>query len=171
MSQMTSRRAFLSAKAFREDSSIVRPPGSVVPGFVDQCTKCGDCVEACEEAVISLDPQGFPVFQPGDDPCTFCGDCAKACPTDALQFERVVDWPWRAEIQDGTCLSMNGVSCRVCQDNCEQNAIRFKLQRGGRATPLLEVDACNGCGACVALCPVNAVALQRQPTLQTEAIQ
>lgn len=168
---MNNRRAFLSARAFREDSSIVRPPGSVVPGFLDHCTKCGDCLEACPEAVIAIDQDGFPTFQPSDDPCTFCGQCALACPTEALQFERMADWPWRATIQETSCLSINGVSCRVCQDNCEQNAIRFKLQTGGRADPALDSDACIGCGACVALCPVDAVALERRPKPQTETVQ
>ncbi|CUJ99078.1 ferredoxin-type protein [Ruegeria denitrificans] len=168
---MTSRRAFLSANIFREDSNVVRPPGSRVPGFLDHCTKCGDCIDICQEAVIAIDQNGFPVFQPGEDPCTFCGDCATACPTDALQIERLPDWPWRAAIETASCLSMNGVSCRVCQDNCEQNAIRFRLQLGGRAEPLLDAAACNGCGGCVTPCPVDAIALDRQPTFQTEARQ
>lgn len=171
MSQMTSRRAFLSASMFRKDSNAVRPPGSVVPGFVDQCSKCGDCVEACPENVIAIGQDGFPLFQPDDNPCTFCGDCAKACPTDALQIERLADWPWRAAIRDASCLSMTGVSCRVCQDNCEQNAIRFRLQPGGRAEPSLDTDTCNGCGACMALCPVDAVAFERRPITQTEKVQ
>lgn len=171
MSRLASRRSFLSARTFRENSSIVRPPGSVVPGFVDLCTRCGDCAEACPEDVIAIGHDGFPVFQPGDDPCTFCGECALSCPTDALQLERLADWPWRAAIKAASCLSMNGVSCRVCQDNCDQNAIRFRLQPGGRAEPSLDSEACIGCGACTALCPVDAVALERQPKPQTEAIQ
>ncbi len=168
---MTSRRAFLSAKAFREDRSIVRPPGSSASDFLEHCTKCGDCIDACQETVIVTGHDGFPVFQPSENPCSFCGDCAAACPTDALQIERLTDWPWRAAIKSASCLSMNGVSCRVCQDNCEQGAIRFRLQLGGRAEPLLDANACNGCGACVAPCPVDAIALDRQSTSHTEARQ
>jgi len=171
MSQLTSRRAFLSAKVIREDSHIVRPPGSVRPGFADQCSRCGDCAEACPESIISFDSDGFPVFEPSDNPCTFCGDCAVACPTDALHIERLTDWPWRAAFNDGLCLSMNGISCRTCQDNCEQNAIRFRLQLRGRAKPSLDVDACNGCGGCVSLCPVDAITLKHQPIPQTEGSQ
>ncbi len=171
MSHLTSRRAFLSVRTIREDRSIVRPPGSEVPGFVDLCTKCGDCVESCPENVIAIGADGFPVLQAIEGPCTFCGDCARSCPTDALQIERLSDWPWRAAITSTSCLSMNGVSCRVCQDNCEQNAINFRLQPGGRAEPSLDTDACTGCGACAALCPVDAVTLKRQTTPQTEVIQ
>ena len=171
MSELTSRRAFLSAKPLMEDRSIVRPPGSIVPGFVDQCTKCGDCVEACPEAVIDIGADGYPVLQPSTGPCTFCGVCALSCPTEALDIERLSDWPWRAAIKGDACLSMRGVSCRLCQDNCDQRAIGFRLQLGGRAEPVLDPDACTGCGACTSLCPASAIALERMTLSQTEAIQ
>ncbi|WP_081894675.1 ferredoxin-type protein NapF [Ruegeria halocynthiae] len=169
MSQLTSRRAFLSAKVRGEDLSIIRPPGSVVPGFVDLCTKCGDCAKACPEDVIVIGADGFPVLYSDNGPCTFCGECAQSCPTEALELERLSNWPWRASLSAASCLSMNGVSCRVCQDNCEHNAISFRLQQGGRAEPSLDTDTCTGCGACVALCPVDAVTLERQTKPLTEA--
>ncbi|WP_282027936.1 ferredoxin-type protein NapF [Ruegeria faecimaris] len=171
MSQLTSRRAFLGVTAFREDSNLVRPPGSVVPGFADQCSKCGDCVEACPESVIAIGQDGYPVFQPTEGPCTFCGSCAQSCPTDALDIERLQDWPWRASVEAASCLSVNGVSCRVCQDNCDQNAISFRLQMGGRADPSLDLDACTGCGSCMVSCPVDAVTLKRKTISQTEISQ
>ncbi len=171
MNRVTSRRGFLSAKILREDDIFVRPPGSPVHGFSDACTKCGECVEACPENVITFDPAGFPVFNPSDNPCTFCGNCARACPTSALDVERLSEWPWRATFHSASCLSMNGVSCRICQDNCEQNAIRFTLQTGGRAAPSLDDTACNGCGACQALCPADAINLEDLTSPQMEAPQ
>ncbi|WP_180888085.1 ferredoxin-type protein NapF [Ruegeria sp. THAF57] len=171
MDRVTSRRGFLSAKILREDGNIVRPPGACVSGFADACTKCAECVSACPEGLISMEPGGYPVFKPNDNPCTFCGECARACPTDALDIEGLADWPWRAAVQASSCLSMNGVSCRICQDNCDQNALRFKLQTGGRAEPALDSYACNGCGSCVALCPVDAIMLERRTQVQMEPIQ
>ncbi|MCG7519982.1 ferredoxin-type protein NapF [Ruegeria sp. Ofav3-42] len=168
---MTSRRAFLSANIRREDGKTARPPGSVMQGFTDLCTKCGACSDACPEDVVAVDPDGYPVFRPGDNACTFCGDCAQSCPTPALDIGRLADWPWRATMKTESCLSMNGISCRVCQDNCEQNAIRFKLKTGGRAEPTLDAESCNGCGICPTLCPADAIALERQSQPQTEAIQ
>ncbi|MBO9446809.1 ferredoxin-type protein NapF [Ruegeria sp. R14_0] len=171
MQQMTSRRAFLSARIRQEAGPIARPPGAIDHSFPQLCTRCGDCAEVCPEDVIAIGADGFPRFQPTDDPCTFCGDCAQTCPTDALNIDRLSDWPWRAALKPESCLSMNGVSCRICQDNCEQNAIRFTLLTGGRAEPRLDAALCNGCGICPGLCPADAIALERQPEAQMEALQ
>ena len=40
---------------------------------------------------------------------------------------------------------------------------RFRLVAGGHALPELELAACNGCGACVAPCPVQAMSVQVEP--------
>ncbi|WP_170785874.1 ferredoxin-type protein NapF [Ruegeria lacuscaerulensis] len=171
MGQVTTRRAFLSARFHDEDGVTARPPGSVGPDFLKHCTKCGDCASACPEDVIAIAADGFPVFQPSDNPCTFCGECANACPTPALDIDLVFDWPWRAALKLDSCLSMNGVSCRLCQDNCEESAIRFSLQTGGRAKPTLDVAACTGCGLCPTVCPADAISLGHTPQPKMEAVQ
>jgi ferredoxin-type protein NapF len=171
MSQMTSRRAFLSARALREDPDAIRPPGAVATGFSDLCTRCEDCAAACPEDIITFDDAGFPVLDLSAGGCTLCGDCADNCPTPALLSERVAEWPWRARIDDTSCLSTNGVSCRLCQDNCEQDAIRFRLQLGGRAEPALETETCIGCGSCSAACPAGAIVMHRPAPLHPEVNQ
>jgi ferredoxin-type protein NapF len=52
---------------------------------------------------------------------------------------------------------MRGVVCRSCGEVCDEGAIRFPLQRGGTAQPTLDPDTCNGCGGCIAVCPVDAI--------------
>ena len=37
------------------------------------------------------------------------------------------------------------------------NAIRFRLQLGGVAKPILDLESCNGCGACLSVCPTKAI--------------
>ena len=66
----------------------------------------------------------------------------------------------------GSCLSVTGTSCRICAEHCEPNAIRFRLELGGRARPMIG-ETCDGCGACLPVCPVGAVSLK--PTAKAEA--
>ncbi|WP_424831487.1 ferredoxin-type protein NapF [Ruegeria sp.] len=157
---MTSRRAFLSAQLQRKNSNAIRPPGSAA-GFEELCSQCDDCAAACPENVIAIGSDGFPELVAANGPCTFCGACAQACPTQALDADLIPSWQWRARVEASSCLSMNGVSCRICQDNCEQEAIRFRLQLGGRAEPTLNTELCSGCSGCVAACPAGAIALHQ----------
>ena len=40
---------------------------------------------------------------------------------------------------------------------CDTSAIRFRPRIGGVPLPEVDAAACNGCGACIAPCPVSAV--------------
>ncbi len=156
MNKLASRRAFLTGRALRDTASAMHPPGARAENFLELCTQCGDCVRSCPEHIVAKNEDGWPVVSFEAGACTFCGDCAQACPTRALIPELVEAWPWRARITN-SCLSMSGVTCRACQDVCDQGAIRFRLQTRGRAEPVLDLAACNGCGACASSCPVAAV--------------
>ncbi|WP_299949187.1 ferredoxin-type protein NapF [uncultured Ruegeria sp.] len=170
MNKLASRRAFLKGKVLRDEQTSIRPPGADTAEFLDLCTQCDECREACPEDIIKFDTQGWPVVQLDSGPCTFCGDCANACPTGALNPEHIADWPWRAKVA-ASCLSMNGVSCRICQDVCDHSAIRFQLQTGGRAEPVLDINSCTGCGACASACPAGSVSFQRHtPSIQEGAL-
>ncbi len=170
MGTVTNRRAFLSARMLRRKSDVIRPPGAIEDRFDDLCSACGDCAQACPEEIIAFGQDGYPFVQLQTSPCTFCGECARSCATGALEVDHMDAWPWRARVEN-TCLSLNGVSCRVCHDSCDHDAIRFKLQLGGRAQPVLDRDACAGCGACAASCPAGAIALERQSEHQSKAAQ
>ncbi len=128
--------------------------------FEATCTQCGDCARACPEGIILRDAEGFPALDLSHGACSFCGDCAAACEPQALLPAR--GFAWRAEVGAG-CLSLAGTGCRLCQDPCDQNAIRFRPMLGGRAQPEIDPAACTGCGACFAPCPVGALALTPNP--------
>jgi ferredoxin-type protein NapF len=138
----------------------VRPPWSLPEQeFVDRCERCDDCVKCCPEAVLVRGRGGYPVVDFAKGGCTFCGDCLNACKGRALvgdAEDEASAWTLRAGI-NGACLAVKGVVCRSCGEVCDESAIRFKLEVGGIARPLLDQEQCNGCGACFAVCPVRAV--------------
>ena len=43
--------------------------------FVDQCTRCNECITACEEEIIIRADGGFPEIDFNRGECTFCELC------------------------------------------------------------------------------------------------
>ncbi len=150
-----SRRNFLRGKFSEADVVVMRPPGVAVR-FDELCTECGKCAEACPESIIvtGKDRRRFLDFSRGS--CTFCADCIEACPEDALDLASLSDWNWKAAIGDA-CLSLQGVTCRACEDACEPRAIRFRPAVGGKPEPNLDMAQCTGCGECSYSCPARAI--------------
>jgi ferredoxin-type protein NapF len=82
-----------------------------------------------------------------------------------------VAWPTGAALPpiatiSVACLARQGVACQSCRDACPQDAIRFRPRAGGPFLPEVDDALCNGCGACVAPCPVGSVAVaarQKEP--------
>lgn len=157
-----SRRSLLRGR-LRSVVPGLRPPWA--PGeadFLARCTRCGECMPACPTVVIVPGDGGYPVVDFSRGECTFCGACADRCaPSALLRSATRVPWALKAAVGE-TCLAHRGVECRVCGECCEQSAIRFRPRLGGVALPELDAAACNGCGACVAPCPVRAIAMENE---------
>ncbi len=156
MTGVLTRRALFSR--FRGGPPQLRPPWSVSEEiFVEACTLCGKCTEACPTQIIGRGHAGYPIVSFDRGACTFCGACAAAC--DAGCFDRdgrAPPWGLKAEIA-ASCVEIKGVACRMCEEACEASAIRFRPMRGGVCAATIDQDRCTGCGACVAPCPVNAI--------------
>ncbi len=158
-----SRRSFLQGKQAVAPVGV-RPPWSLAEdAFLAACDQCGACQWACPEKVIGRDDQGFPVMDFTKAACTFCARCVQACERKAFGPQDAAPWPVKAMVGQG-CLSDQGVTCRICGDFCEAGAIRFRPQVGRVARPEVSLDGCTGCGACVAPCPVGAIAMSEPVT-------
>lgn len=157
MSHKPARRSFLRGRFTRPN--VMRPPGALTPeDFAETCTKCDACIKACPEAIIFHDEDGLPKVDLTKGECTFCGVCASVCEPEAILPAE--GWNWRAK-PTPSCLNLQGITCRTCEDQCEQRAIRFRPQLNGRADITFDSDSCIGCGACAAACPAGAVAFHQ----------
>lgn len=145
----------------RREGTVLRPPWLLdVASFTEACTRCGACIERCPEQIIEAGDGGFPRIDFTGGECTFCGECTLDC--EAHLFlpraqQRLPAWAYTARIDPGACLTWQGVHCRSCEDYCEPRAISFPPQAGAVPQPVLDSNACTGCGACVAHCPPRAV--------------
>ena len=164
MTLSVDRRQFLRGR-LRPGTVTLRPPWALPEAdFTAACTRCDQCLHQCPEHILVRGSGGFPEldFQPGG--CDFCGACLAACEPGALAGQAALPehaWCQIAAI-GAACLSTRGIVCRACGDACEPRAIRFRLAVGGKAMPEVDSARCNGCGACVGVCPVQAVGISRQ---------
>lgn len=134
-------------------SDWLRPPGAVEEAlFLDRCTRCADCVEACPHGSIQFDVQdGSPVIFPDRTPCHLCEDfpCIAACAADALVHLRSIDRVsmGRAVVSHRDCTA--GQGCHACVSKCPMDALvmSFESFRLG-----VEEARCVGCGICVQVC-------------------
>ena len=157
----------------REVRGVVRPPGAVAEArFLELCTSCKECVEACpEDAIVSaVDPRragraGTPLLRLQSRACALCPDvpCAAACPTGAL-----VPVGRAEDIRIGTalvhrrlCLNGLGERCEICVDHCPLGARVMTVGEDG--FPAIDAETCTGCGQCVVRCPTYPAALHVTP--------
>ncbi len=149
------------------DRHQLRPPWSAEQGNFDAlCNSSGRCISACPEGILARDEDGLPFVDFSAGACTFCGRCVDVCPSGALHLAHAapISRPWTAFAEVGAdCLGGRGVICRTCQEHCALEAIRFDTALGAGGRPAITNTACTGCGACVSVCPVGAIAVRARP--------
>jgi ferredoxin-type protein NapF len=155
---MITRRQFLRGDLAGRKSPQ-RPPWALAEAaFLAACTRCGACVPACPQQILSL-VRGYPEIDFSRAECTFCGKCRDACVPKALrQTANTPPWQLRATVTN-KCMAYRDVVCRSCGDACGEAAIRFSPRLGGAALPEILNERCTGCGACVSTCPAGAVTM------------
>lgn len=148
------RRAFLRGATLPD-----RLPPWVSAKALSHCTSCAECVAACPEEIISISRSGYPSVDFSHTGCTFCGACADACPEDV--FGSTQDPAWDAEVRvSDDCLLKSGVSCQLCTDFCDAEALQFDLSIRPSGGLVIQLQDCTGCGMCVGACPTNAISVQ-----------
>ena len=174
-----------------EPVPCVRPPGALPEKkFLAACIRCGRCADACPNRCISpftaeigkthakapgRGQRNTPVIFPRQQACILCngapGDtllCTEACPTGALQRTEKDE----ASISDGVkmgiavvdeqlCHSFNGASCGICVRACPLEG--KALAAGMWEKPLVDPNACVGCGLCERSCVRYPQAIRVRP--------
>ena len=142
----------------------LRPPGAVPEElFPAKCIRCGRCVEVCPyRSIKMLDIRsglhaGTPLIEVENIPCYLCMKCVDVCPTGSLQrIKQAETRMGLAVIDKFNCAAWVGMTlCRTCYDKCPfpEKAIRLDQLR-----PVVDQDACTGCGLCTYACPVTTEA-------------
>ena len=128
--------------------------------FTDECTRCDKCISACETHIIIKGDGGFPEVDFKIDECTFCKKCVEACPEPLFTQTDETPWAITASIQN-TCMAYQGIWCQSCKDACDEMATSFTMAIGKAPQPVIDLEACTGCGACVAPCPSDAILIKQ----------
>jgi ferredoxin-type protein NapG len=161
----------------------LRPPGALPElEFLDACSRCGKCVEACPADCIVIEKDkagGRPFIKARAAPCVVCDDlsCMKVCPTGALKLveDRAQIRMGYATVDHWRCLrgesgeydhetgqvKISGEDCRVCIAQCPfgEDAIGVDQYHG-----TIEVrEGCTGCGVCERACPTEPASIWVEP--------
>ena len=152
---------------------LLRPPGALAESeFLEACTRCGDCIEACEPGAITKASERMraaaetPIINPASSPCLLCEDfpCITACETGALRIEAPSSLG-TAHVQPLDCLNRLGTTCSVCVERCPVPGALF----WANGVPDVDATLCTGCGQCHYACPapINAIAIHPNPERPT----
>ena len=157
----------------------LRPPAAKNENlFVEDCTQCSFCVDACPYDALKLATdndnlaEGTPYFEARTTPCYMCEDmpCVEICPTEALDIKNLNSEDTTtagihsakmgiAIVCKENCLAYEGVQCDTCYRACpiKGKAISLSSYFDSNteqyfSVPEINQEACTGCGLCEYSC-------------------
>ena len=163
----------LGGLKFVPAEALVRPPGGQDEDrLLGGCVRCQKCYEVCPRKAIrparmedGLLGMRLPEMDFSANYCDFCAEenggnplCVQVCPTKALAFgkdenpaDAILGY---AELNMDWCLAYRFIGCRFCYDACieARGADKAVIKLDELARPVVEVNKCNGCGACESVC-------------------
>lgn len=144
----------------------LRPPYALTElDFLQNCTRCDKCVEACPHDVLFLLPAncgadvvGTPALDLVAKGCHLCADwpCVTVCEPQALRLPdgdeaggKPLPKLATARILEDTCLPYSGPECGACSGSCP---VPGALTWAGSVKPVIDPDLCTGCALCREVC-------------------
>lgn len=147
-----------------------------------ECIRCNLCVEECPVKAVTTartDRQARIT-----DKCVKCDICAETCPVNAVKIIEStsdVNEDVKFQVKDVKVphrklklksISVNQEKCSLCESKsctklCPTSTITLE---DGKA--VIDSEKCVGCGACVNMCPEEAIALVRDlgPVIKTKEL-
>lgn len=146
--------------------SWFRPPFAVAEmDFLPDCTRCDECIAACEHEVLfklpvryGVEVAGTPALDLLNKGCHLCVDwpCVTVCDPGVLVLPDhdegdEVEPPKLAvvSIVEDTCLPFSGPECGACASSCP---VPGALTWQGGVKPIIDEGLCTGCALCRESC-------------------
>jgi ferredoxin-type protein NapF len=153
------RRNFLTGRGSSTPPPFRLPWVIDERSFTQQCTRCHDCINVCEEKIIVVGSGTYPEINFALGECTFCQKCVEVCQQNFFKSDKT-QRAWESQLSIGdNCLAKNEIFCQSCRDVCEYKAIKFTYSQRAIPEPQINQDLCSGCGACVSSCPNLSIQL------------
>ncbi|MBQ3287815.1 MAG: 4Fe-4S binding protein [Kiritimatiellae bacterium] len=153
--------------------SVLPPGAGKREDFFRRCIGCQLCVKSCPAhcltASMTLAHFGQPEMDFRFGHCILdCTRCSEVCPTRAIirltKDEKRTAHVGRAIWRKDLCIrTTEGVNCTACERKCPVGAIHVVEN-----VPVVDADACLGCGACEHVCPARPMPAIAVDGLETQ---